>query len=455
MLGSMSEDHDQLDPAEALMREVGAQLRQVRLERGEQLDDVGQQLRIKPIYLLGIEEGDLSTMPGRTYALGFLRSYADYLGFDGDDLITQIKSTVGNLTDKTRLRIRTPLPESRLPKTPILVLSLAAVAGIYASWSYVNHGSQLVIETVAEVPASLRNLAAGAFRQDGDEVAPLAVGASHARPQRPPAGTRPEAPSAVARAAPLPAAGSSAGRAGPGGPASGPAPAMGGAAPDRTVPPTVAPGPPPAAPVTAAREPAPTTVPAAGTEPAAPPMPAIAPEAAPEPPTDVARTYAMARPTVGPDTPEPPAPAEAVPADAGSPEQGAVPDAPATDAAAGAHQDQLAALPFDPAVIGPVGRIEEPDNTDARVVLKAVESSWIQISSPSGDYLRDRTLEPNDVFLVPNRSDLELWTGNAGGLEVIVDGIVLAPLGTSGAVVRDVPLDPSSLRERLGRPLAR
>jgi cytoskeletal protein RodZ len=147
MLGSMSDDHDQLDPAEALRREVGAQLRQVRLERGQDLDEVGQQLRIKSTYLLGIEEGDLSMMPGRTYALGFLRSYADYLGFDGEDLIVQIKSTVADLTDKTRLRMRTPLPESRLPKTPILVLSLVAVAAIYGGWTYLHRGSQLALET--------------------------------------------------------------------------------------------------------------------------------------------------------------------------------------------------------------------------------------------------------------------------------------------------------------------
>ena len=56
-----------------------------------------------------------------------------------------------------------------------------------------------------------------------------------------------------------------------------------------------------------------------------------------------------------------------------------------------------------------------------------------------------------DVFLVPNRADLELWTGNAGGIEVIVDGAALAPLGDAGAVVREVPLDPPSLRARFGR----
>jgi hypothetical protein len=54
----------QVDPAETLMREVGAQLRRRRLERGEDLDDVAKSLRIKPSYLVEIERGDLSALPG-------------------------------------------------------------------------------------------------------------------------------------------------------------------------------------------------------------------------------------------------------------------------------------------------------------------------------------------------------------------------------------------------------
>ena len=105
----------QVDPAESLMREVGAQLRRRRLERGEDLDDVAKSLRIKASYLVEIEQGDLTALPGRPYALGFLRSYADYLGFDGDDLVDRIKAAVADLTDRTRLRIRMPQPENRLP----------------------------------------------------------------------------------------------------------------------------------------------------------------------------------------------------------------------------------------------------------------------------------------------------------------------------------------------------
>ncbi|HZA68024.1 MAG TPA: helix-turn-helix domain-containing protein, partial [Geminicoccaceae bacterium] len=159
MLGSTSEDRAQIDPAEALLREVGAQLREVRLERGEDLDEIAQSLRIKSSYLFGIEQGDLSGLPGRTYALGFLRSYANHLGFDGDDLVNRIKSSVGQLTDRTRLRIRAPMPENRLPRTPMVVISLAAVAGIYLGWSYVNRTSRTITDTVAEAPGSMRDLA--------------------------------------------------------------------------------------------------------------------------------------------------------------------------------------------------------------------------------------------------------------------------------------------------------
>ena len=82
-----------------------------------------------------------------------------------------------------------------------------------------------------------------------------------------------------------------------------------------------------------------------------------------------------------------------------------------------------------------------------RVILRAREQAWIQISSPTGDYAFTRTLEPGEVVTVPNRADLVLWTGNAGGLDIIVDGTpvpVLADAG-SGSVRRNVSLDPERL----------
>jgi cytoskeleton protein RodZ len=79
------------------------------------------------------------------------------------------------------------------------------------------------------------------------------------------------------------------------------------------------------------------------------------------------------------------------------------------------------------------------------VAIRALASSWVQVSSRDRDYQWTRTLKVGDTLYLPNRDDLELWTGNAGGVEVLVDGEVVAPLGPSGSVIRGVSLAPDRL----------
>jgi cytoskeleton protein RodZ len=63
--------------------------------------------------------------------------------------------------------------------------------------------------------------------------------------------------------------------------------------------------------------------------------------------------------------------------------------------------------------------------------------------------VRTRTLTPGERLDLPDRADLALWTGNAGGLEILVDGQSLGRAGAAGSVVRDLPLLPEALRQRL------
>ena len=86
-------------------------------------------------------------------------------------------------------------------------------------------------------------------------------------------------------------------------------------------------------------------------------------------------------------------------------------------------------------------------------MLLAHESSWVQVRSAARDYVRTRTLQPGERFVLPDRADLALWTGNAGGLELLLDGQSLGRAGALGAVVRDLPLTPESLRQRMAAPI--
>src|SRR4051794_36977843 len=77
---------------EVTLSRVGAELRAARLARGEDLGDVADYLRIRPSFLAALEAGEVGATPGRTYARGFLRSYAEHLGMDADRLVAPLKA---------------------------------------------------------------------------------------------------------------------------------------------------------------------------------------------------------------------------------------------------------------------------------------------------------------------------------------------------------------------------
>jgi cytoskeleton protein RodZ len=83
-----------------------------------------------------------------------------------------------------------------------------------------------------------------------------------------------------------------------------------------------------------------------------------------------------------------------------------------------------------------------------RVLLRARADTWIQVRERgSGSVLFNRVLRPGETYRVPDRPDLLMTTGNAGGLEVVVEGDALPSLGGPGVVRRDLPLEPQALRQ--------
>ncbi|MEJ0019182.1 MAG: helix-turn-helix domain-containing protein [Acetobacteraceae bacterium] len=83
----------------------------------------------------------------------------------------------------------------------------------------------------------------------------------------------------------------------------------------------------------------------------------------------------------------------------------------------------------------------------ARIVLRANADSWVQVRDKAGPVLLNRILHPGDTWEVPAKPNLLLTTGNAGGTELVVDGVTSASLGGNGAVRRDLPLDPDLIKD--------
>jgi len=85
----------------------------------------------------------------------------------------------------------------------------------------------------------------------------------------------------------------------------------------------------------------------------------------------------------------------------------------------------------------------------ARVVLRATNEVWIQISDADGKTIFTHILKSGDRYAVPDQTGLVLVAGNAAGLDVAVDGESIPMLGKPNQVVRGVSLDPGRLLQRV------
>lgn len=76
------------------MSDLGQQLREARLARGLSLDDVQEMTKIRKRYLEAIEMGDYKVLPGSFYVRAFIKTYAETVGLDADELLAEHRQNV-------------------------------------------------------------------------------------------------------------------------------------------------------------------------------------------------------------------------------------------------------------------------------------------------------------------------------------------------------------------------
>ena len=116
----MSEHED----GEAGPLSTGEQLRLAREAKGLSLDDVASQTRIPIRHLQNIEREDWDALPAPTYAVGFVRNYANIVGLDGAAIAVALRERIGGA-----VRSRAPAPEYYEPADPSRVPPRGLVLG--------------------------------------------------------------------------------------------------------------------------------------------------------------------------------------------------------------------------------------------------------------------------------------------------------------------------------------
>ncbi len=151
-LREISGDHD--SPLET----VGQDLRAARQRKGDDLATVSRALKIRKDHLEALEEDEVEKLPGRTYAVGFVRTYADYLGLDARQCVERFKAQIAGRTDDSTPTI-TVIDEDdhrRMPQGWKIVAGVVLLACIYGAWHLLMPAADRMLSPpVAPVPSQL------------------------------------------------------------------------------------------------------------------------------------------------------------------------------------------------------------------------------------------------------------------------------------------------------------
>lgn len=123
------------------MFEIGNSLREARERQGLGYPEIELATKIRAKYIRALEEEDFTAIPGDAYIRGFLRTYAEYLGLDGDVYVDEYASRfITSWRDELpprpeRRRIRTR--ERRLERRAVLLVLAGIVLVtvlVFAAW---------------------------------------------------------------------------------------------------------------------------------------------------------------------------------------------------------------------------------------------------------------------------------------------------------------------------------
>jgi hypothetical protein len=120
--------------------ELGNSLREARVRQGLEFPQVELATKIRAKYLRALEEESFDILPSETYVKGFLRSYSEFLGLDGQLYVDEYNSRYGTERLVAELPRRARVHQDRGLQRKVVVVALGGIAAltalVIAAWKY-------------------------------------------------------------------------------------------------------------------------------------------------------------------------------------------------------------------------------------------------------------------------------------------------------------------------------
>jgi cytoskeleton protein RodZ len=140
------------------MFEIGNSLREARLRQGLEFPELEQATKIRGKYLRALEDEQFDILPGQTYVKGFLRTYSEFLGLDGQLYVDEYNSRYIPGDEETPLRASSTSAVGRNPRveSSVVLVALAAIgiltALVVAAWQFGSNAPDAAIPDFSSQP---------------------------------------------------------------------------------------------------------------------------------------------------------------------------------------------------------------------------------------------------------------------------------------------------------------
>jgi cytoskeletal protein RodZ len=114
--------------------EIGSSLREARLRQGLDFPEIETGTKIRGKYLQALEDEHFDVLPGQAYIKGFLRTYSDYLGLDGQLYVDEFNSRYVAPEEMQTIRARRTAQarSHRRIQGSVLIAALVGIAVVTA-----------------------------------------------------------------------------------------------------------------------------------------------------------------------------------------------------------------------------------------------------------------------------------------------------------------------------------
>lgn len=152
---------------------VGQDLRAARLRLGEDLATVSRTLKIRKDHLEALEEDRFEALPGRAYAVGFVRSYSDYLGLDSVQCVERFKLEIAGRGEAELPVMQEVIDERKLPHGWLVIAAVVTALIIYGAYHLAMSADSLANQPVAAVPQQFEPKVAQATKPAAPKPTPI------------------------------------------------------------------------------------------------------------------------------------------------------------------------------------------------------------------------------------------------------------------------------------------